>query len=168
MCEIISTADKIVEKYNTRNPVILAKELDIEVVERDFKRQNGAYNVVLNNDFVFIKQSLDSGFKNIVLMHEIGHCILHRDEAIRKGGFKEFDIFSKQNIVMEREANIFASHILLSDDRMLELVNLGYDAQQISSQLNTNVNLVAIKTDILYCRGYKFNKLEYKNDFLKN
>ena len=168
LSEIVRIADKLVEKYNTRNPFVLAQELGIEVIERDFKKQNGVYNIVLNNDFIFIKQSLCEELKIIVLAHEIGHCVLHREEAINSGGFKDCNVFDKQNVVMEKEANIFAAQLLVCDNEMLELMNYGYDIKQIASQLNTDENLVAVKTDILFEKGYVVNKIEHKNDFLKN
>lgn len=166
--DIVCLADKIVTKYNTRNPFVLARELNIEIIERNFKQQNGAYNVVLNNDFIFIRQSLCEENKTIVLAHEIGHCVLHREEAIRCGGFKDYNIFNKQNIVMEKEANIFAAHLLISDEEVLELIDFQYDVKQISAHLNIDENLVAVKTEILLSKGYKVNKIEYINDFLKN
>lgn len=167
LTEIISVADKLVEKYNTRNPFILARELNIEVVERNFKQQNGAYNVVLNNDFVFIRQGLCDEMKTIVLAHEIGHCMLHRAEAVLSGGFKDYNVFSKQNIFMEKEANTFAAQLLITDKEMFELFDLGYNISQMASYLNTDENLVAVKTDILSAKGYYVNKTEHKNDFLK-
>ena len=166
--EIIGIADRIVAKYNTRNPFVLAQELDIDVVERNFKKQNGAYNVVLNNDFIFIKQSLCEELKIIVLAHEIGHCILHRDEAIKYGGLKDCNVFDKQNIVMEKEANLFASQVLISDEEVLEMLKLGYNVSQTASALNVDKNLVAIKADVLSAKGCMNNNFEYKIDFMKN
>ena len=168
LSEVVCIANKLVAKYNTRNPFVLAKELNIDVVERNFKKQNGVYNVVLNNDFIFIKQSLCEELKKIVLAHEIGHCVLHREESVRCGGFKDYDVFSKQNIFLEKEANIFAVQILIADNEILELIKLGYNINQIASQLKTDENLVAVKIDVLLEKGLELNKIEHKNDFLKN
>ena len=41
-----------------------------------------------------------------MLWHEIGHDILHRQEAVAAGGFKEFNIFDMRENRMEYEANI--------------------------------------------------------------
>lgn len=54
--------------------------------------------------------------EQIVLWHEIGHDILHRQEAVAAGGFKEFNIFDMRENRMEYEANIFASQASLPDD----------------------------------------------------
>ena len=64
--------------------------------------------------------------------------------------------------------NIFAAQFLISDNEMLEMMNYGYDVNQIASHLNTDENLVAVKTDILLEKGHFVNKIEHRNDFLKN
>ena len=53
--------------------------------------------------------------EKIVLLHEIGHDTLHRDEATKVGGFKEFEIFDMKDSRMEYEANLFAAQISLPD-----------------------------------------------------
>lgn len=50
------------------------------------------------------------------MLHEIGHDVLHRKEAVKAGGFKEFNIFNMQGSRMEYEANVFASQISLGDE----------------------------------------------------
>lgn len=133
----------------------------------DFKRQKGAYKVILRNRFIFIKQDLHPVMSNIVMLHEIGHDILHQSEAIAAGGFKEFNIFNMQDIRMEYEANIFASQVALDDDEFLELCEKGYDMQQIARALHSDINLVAMKTDTLISQGYRLRQQEHTNDFLK-
>ena len=54
------------------------------------------------------------------MLHEIGHDILHRKEAVKAGGFKEFNIFNMQESRMEYEANVFASQVSLGDEEILE------------------------------------------------
>lgn len=105
--------------------------------------------------------------EKIVLLHEIGHDVLHRNEAIKVGGFKEFNIFNMQDIRMEYEANIFASQVSLSDDDFLELCERGYNTQQIAGALNSDINLVALKADTLISQGYRLRQQEHRNNFLK-
>lgn len=105
--------------------------------------------------------------ENIVLLHEIGHDTLHRDEAIRAGGFKEFNIFDMRQSRMEYEANIFASQISLPDNEILEYIEQGFDIQQIARAMHSDINLVALKTDTLISQGYRFRPQEHRNDFLK-
>lgn len=74
--------------------------------------------------------------ENIVMLHEIWHDILHRREAVKAGGFKEFNIFNMQESRMEYEANVFASQVSLDDEEILEYIRYGYDIQQIASAMH--------------------------------
>lgn len=165
--EIVKKANRLVNELGTRNPQTMARELGIEIIPLDFKRQRGAYKVLMRNRFIFIKSDLHPVMENIVLSHEIGHDILHRDEAIRAGGFKEFNIFDMRQNRMEYEANIFASQISLPDDEILEYIEQGFDIQQIARAMHSDINLVALKTDTLISQGYRLRPQEHKNDFLK-
>ena len=165
--EIVRKANHLVKECGTRDPNRIARELGIEVMPCDFKRQKGAYKVILRNRFIFIKQDLHQVMSNIVMLHEIGHDILHQSEAIAAGGFKEFNIFNMQDIRMEYEANIFASQVALDDDEFLELCEKGYDIQQIARALHSDINLVALKSDTLISQGYRLRQQEHTNDFLK-
>ena len=151
----------------TRDPHKIAKEIGIDVLFYPFKKQRGAYKVIMRNRFMFIKNDLHSVMENIVLLHELGHDSLHRDEATKIGGFEEFNIFDMRDSRMEYEANIFASQIALPDDDFLELAGRGYDTQQIAQALQSDINLVALKADTLISQGYRLRPQEHRNDFLK-
>ena len=92
--EIVQKANSIVAQCGTRDPLRIARDLGIEVRYYPFKEQRGAYKVMLRNRFIFLKNNLHPVMENIVLLHEIGHDSLHRDEATKAGGFKEFEIFN--------------------------------------------------------------------------
>ena len=68
---------------------------------------------------MFVKEDMHSVMENIVLLHELGHDSLHRDEATKIGGFKEFNIFDIRDNRMEYEANIFATQIDFPDNDFL-------------------------------------------------
>ena len=46
---------------------------------------------------MFIKDNLHPVMEKIVLLHELGHDSLHREEATQVGGFKEFNIFDMRD-----------------------------------------------------------------------
>lgn len=165
--EIVKKANLIVDLCGTRDPHKIARELGVEVLYFPFNRQRGAYKVIMRNRFMFIKDNLHPVMENIVLLHELGHDTLHRDEATKVGGFEEFNIFDMRDCRMEFEANVFASQVALPDDDFIELAERGYDTQQIARALSSDINLVAIKGDLLRSQGYKFNQQEHRNDFLK-
>ena len=165
--EIVHKANKIVKMCGTRDPHKIADELGIEIMYCPFNAQRGAYKVIMRNRFMFIKEDLSPVMENIVLLHELGHDSLHRDEATKVGGFKEFNIFDIRDSRMEYEANIFATQIALPDDDFLELAEQGYDVQQIARTMHSDVNLVALKADTLISQGYRLRPQEHNNDFLK-
>ena len=123
--EIVRKANRLTNELGTNDPHKIARELGIEVIPLSFKKQRGAYKVLMRNRFIFIKDDLHPVMERIVMLHEIGHDALHREEAVKAGGFKEFNIFDMRQSRMEYEANIFASQISLPDDEILEYIENG-------------------------------------------
>ena len=145
--EIVKIVNKLIDRCGTRDPYKVAKELGINIIYRNFDKQRGAYKVILKNRFVFLKNGMHPVVEQIVLWHEIGHDVLHRQEAVAVGGFKEFNIFDMRENRMEYEANIFASQASLPDDTILEYIENGYDIQQIARAMSSDINLIALKVD---------------------
>lgn len=164
--QIVQTADSLITKYKTTNPYELADALDITIMPRPFAKQLGAYAKIMNQRFIFIKDDLNDILEKIVLFHEIGHDRLHQDQLATTGAFKEFHLFDMAIDRMEYEANIFAAQISIPDKDILDLVYQGYDSQQIAAMLNSDVNLVGLKRDILYSQGYNFREVGYDSKFL--
>ena len=164
--EAVAKADELISLYGRCSPKRLARELDIEVLERDFSKQKGAYKLILKNPFIFIKRDLCDSMKKIVLMHEIGHDRLHRDKADDSGGFAEYDIFDMCDRSMEYEANLFAAQFLISDEELYDCINCGYDIDKTAAALCTDRNLVALKVDILKTQGVKLRSQLHNNKFL--
>lgn len=164
--EAVAKADELIELYGRCSPKRLARELDIEVLERDFSKQKGAYKLILKNPFIFIKRDLSDSMKKIVLMHEIGHDRLHRDKADDCVGFAEYDIFDMLDHSMEYEANVFAAQFLISDEELYDCINCGYDIEKTACALGTDRNIVALKVDILKKQGAKLYSQLHDNKFL--
>jgi Zn-dependent peptidase ImmA (M78 family) len=161
--EIISRADKLVKQTGSRNPEQIARELGIIIKNVPFKSQKGVYKIIERNRFIFIKEDLDERMRKIVLLHEIGHDRLHRKQAQQ---FQEFQLFDMTSNTMEFEANLFAAQIALPDDEILEYIYRGYSVGQIAGEMESDINLVAIKVSDLSRRGYSFRVPEHKNNFL--
>lgn len=165
--EIVELANKLVKTYGTRDPNVIADVLGINVLPMNFKRQKGAYKVIMRNRFILIKNDLEEQMHGIVMWHEIGHDSLHRKEAVQLGGFQEFSLFDMRTNRMEYEANVFAASASLDDEETLEYITQGYDIGQIAMIMNSDINLVALKADALIAQGYKFRQQEFRSDFLK-
>lgn len=105
--------------------------------------------------------------ETIVLAHELGHDALHRSEAMKVGGFQEFNLFDMTGLRMEYEANIFAAQLTLEDNEFLDLCERGFDTQQIATALHSDINLVALKADTLISQGFRLRRQKHDNRFLK-
>ncbi|MCF0136710.1 MAG: ImmA/IrrE family metallo-endopeptidase [Lachnospiraceae bacterium] len=141
--------------------------MGITVMFRPFIKQRGAYKIILKNRFVFLKDDLSEEMQRIVLLHEIGHDVLHRSHALEAGGFQEFKLFETNGDRMEYEANVFAAQLSLPDEEILSYIEEGLDIQQIAGIMHTDVNLVALKNDTLIAQGYRFRRQDHTNTFLK-
>lgn len=164
---IANLADHLVSKYHTRDPEELAACLRITIMERNFRKQKGAYVIVTGNPFIFIKKDLPPYMRKMVITHEIGHDRLHRAEAEGHCLFREFELFNMASSRMEYEANLMAAQILLPDREILEYIRMGYDTQQIAQAMHSDTNLVALKNDILIARGHSFRPQDHNSCFLR-
>ena len=151
-----SQARRLVKKYKTRDPFLIAKQLGVEVLFRDdFKRQKGAFTVISKNSFIFVNSNLSDELQRLVCAHELGHALLHRTLGQRAGGLFEFEIFDITT-QCEYDANVFAATLLLDDKEILDAAVDGYDVVQIARAMGTNVNLVLLKMAEMNKQGYQF------------
>ena len=117
--DIVDRANKIVRKVGSREPADIADYMGIIIMPVPFTKQKGVYKVIERNRFIFIKEDLCPEMRKIVLLHEIGHDVLHRGETKM---FQEFNIFNMKNNRMEYEANSFAAEIAFPDEEILKYV----------------------------------------------
>ena len=130
----------------------------------DFTRQKGVYKEIERNRFVFIKKDICPKMHRIVLLHEIGHAVLHRKEATL---FSDLNVFDVKNDRIEYESNCFAAEVALSDDEVLNYIQEGFNAEEIAKAMNADINLVAMKAANLNRKGYSFRLQDSRSDCLK-
>jgi len=161
---IYKKANALVNRIGTRDTRQIANELGIKIYYESYDDLLGMYTYRWKQRIIFINNNLDDHMRQMVLAHEIGHDIFHRNLA--SNGLKEFELFDMKNTT-EYEANIFGS-LLIDNDEVLALARDGYDIVQISSMLNSHINLLLIKMQEMNKMGYDFN-VPYRpeSDFLK-
>ena len=76
----------------------------------------------------------------MVFAHELGHDIYHYDLA-KNEEMIEYELFNITNSA-ELEANLFASHLLISDDELIEYIQEGKCYEELASIFNVNINLM--------------------------
>ena len=164
MRQIIETAEKVLEEYGGRNIFETAENSGAKVWFRQLGGLKGFYIYENGSRYIVINSDLDKVMQKVVCAHEFGHDILHRELSV--GGIRENTLFLDTNKT-EREANIFASCVLISDEEILEQVSYQFDIESVSSSLGYPCEIVKYKLQAMNCKGYKFNVDDIQNDFLK-
>ena len=140
-------ARSLVRRFGTRDPFAIAEALGIKIIFRDdFRRQKGAFKLILRTAFIFLNASLSPYMQRMVCAHELGHALLHRDLGKTKMGLIEFEILDI-NSAAELEANLFAGELLLDEDDLVEYVQEGWDLLSIAKAMNTNINLLLMRVN---------------------
>lgn len=164
MLRIIEEAERILKKYGGRDIFETAENSGANVWFRELGGLKGFYICENRKRYIVINDALDNVLKKVVCAHEFGHDILHRDLSV--GGIREGTLFLENN-KSEREANLFASCVLISDSEMLEAANYSADITGAASYLGLPSELVQYKLNAMNLKGYDFKIGDIKNDFLK-
>ena len=167
---IYDKVNRLIKKYKTRDPIELIEALNINLVYLpETKILLGMYHYIQRNRFIFISSNTNFNRKTI-LAHELGHDQLHRDYCMSGGAFHDQTVLNPTN-KFETEANIFAAHLLISDEDVFDNINNQVCDYEIAGQLGVDINLLNLKISELAKMG-KFNKPINVNtpqgDFLKN
>ena len=140
------------------------KQIGVEVIlARTSGPLRGMYRSSNAIAFIFINCDLDER-DDANAGHELATTAspLHRQKATAS----EFCVTTGHRF--EYEANIVASEILIDNDELLEYIyRYHYSAEQIARQMNTDINLVALKIAHLNELGYDLRPIDHRSDFLK-
>ncbi|WP_053983847.1 ImmA/IrrE family metallo-endopeptidase [Niameybacter massiliensis] len=125
MINIRVRVKNLVQKYGTRSPEKIAKELKIHVKYLPYATTKGYFIKILRNKFIIVNSNLDETAQQIVLAHELGHALLHSNKTdflkYEKGVLltQDEDLFNS-NCMYENQANKFAAELLLHNDMEFE------------------------------------------------
>ncbi len=149
---IASLCEALIETHGTRNPFELAEEMGVRLQFcPDFASLKGMYKVILNERFIFLNGNLSRREAREVLAHELGHDLLHREMA--KSSIVQDHFILDMRLKPEKEANIFAAHLLYEDSAVMELIREGLSESEIASRLKAPLALIQIKFEILSEKG---------------
>ena len=161
--DIYELTQNLIKKYRTNNPYEIAEALNIVVKRTKFDNLKGMYKDISRIGFVWLNDELDETAERVVLMHEIGHHLLHRHLAVNS--FQEFTLYDMSG-KPEMEANIFAADMLVSDNDVIELAERHYTSEQAACELCIPHQLMLIKIKDMISRGYDLKLCrEPKADF---
>ncbi len=136
---IKSIASYFSKKYNTNNPFDIADALKIEYLIGPLGKCSGCYMYIKRHRCIFLNDTLSYNELKYVMAHELGHAILHTH--INCYFIKNKTLFSTSRI--EREANIFATELLIPDSVIYE--NEGFTDKQIARLLGYNETILKFK-----------------------
>lgn len=98
----------LIEKYNTSNPYLLCKKLNIEIKYSCFKDIKGFFRRILRRKYIVINENLDEYSRLVVLCHELGHALYHssKNTLLMKNNFLCY------TPELENEANEFGAELM--------------------------------------------------------
>lgn len=161
---ILESAKNVLEEFGGRDVFETAENAGVNVWFRTLGSLKGFYIFENNCRYIVINEDLDDVTKSVVCAHELGHDMLHRRMSV--GGIRENTLFLANNKT-EREANLFASEILISDNDILSLLSECDSIKRLSAQLGFPSELIQYKLEAMNLKGYHFRLNDVKNDFLK-
>jgi len=105
-----NTIQKLVRRFKTNDPFIIASGLNIIVKYADLgEGTRGLYYKKLRRRFIVLQEGMDYHWQRLVLAHEIGHDRLH--PGISRFWLDEQSFFNAGKY--ERQANAFAIKLLI-------------------------------------------------------
>ena len=169
---IRDTVNKVKMKYQESDPFRLAAAMKIIVKRiplgtasnccKGFcMRESRKTCIVINCDLPEIIQQ-------IILIHEIGHAVLHQ-KTLQVKGFHDFELFDGVS-QCEDEANCFAADYLLEDEDVLEKLNADMSFFQAAAELQVPPELLDFKFRMMKRSGVQNvdSPITANSDFLKD
>lgn len=104
--------------YGTNDPRRLAESLGIHIVIMPLGNAAGYYKYMKRGKWIFVNEEVldDKMLFRVVLAHELGHAVLHKEENCTFMVRHTLLLTSR----IERETNLFAAHLLITDDMLEE------------------------------------------------
>ena len=161
--QIYQDAQSLIKKYKTRDPREILENRGVFILPfSDRTKLLGMYKVIKRNRFVFYNPYVGDPIINMVLAHELGHDFYHRNQI--KHGAAEYQLFDIKTD-MEIEANIFAAHLLLDEDKLIDDIKQGYTYNELASLYDVNANLMIFKLNEMHRMGLPIRKNETNSNF---
>lgn len=167
--EIIKAVEKLKSEYGICSPEKLCEYTGIPLLFHSMGNHPGAikgfvigvdgvYTVVVNSD-------IDDNIQKTVTAHELCHALYHGSNNIQR--FDESTLFDEAS-VHEKEANLFAAELLISDDDVFEALDEGETFFGAASKLCVPVQLLDFKFRLMKKRGVSLPdvSVESRNNFL--
>lgn len=142
---IKTQVQKLIRKCKTNDPFEIVKSYKtITVVSYSLPEEvKGFYQYYKRNRLIYINCDLPRYIQRIVCAHELGHALLHpkiNSFTIKGHSFLSIDKY-------ERQANLFAAELLLSDEVIFQYE--GFTLEQMAAAESIHPELVKLKLEAM-------------------
>ena len=168
---ICKAVERLQKKYGERDPLKLCEAMGILVLTPPMGKTDDAIKGFFMENcrikIITVNGDLPEIIQKIIIAHELGHAILHRTKGVH--AFHDVTLFDSSSM-MEKEANLFASELLLKDQDVLEMMNSDNTFFTAAAALNVPTELLDFKFRLMKWKGYKIvhAPTESRNNFLKD
>lgn len=140
---IEKVVDTLCQRYRTRDPFKLAKEMNFIILYESLGGIRGYYNQFCKQKMIHINGELSFEQKRFTCAHEIGHAVLHPESNTP---------YLHANTLFpvgryEKEANCFAIDLVYSDEDLQDY--LQFSTPQIAQCLNLPLPLVEYRLSVI-------------------
>lgn len=148
MVDYKKTVENLSKKYGTKDVFELAKKLNIVIkyTERPKEFPMGFFKKILRRKFIILNMTIinDEITLKMVIAHELGHAILHGSDL----AFFLHDHTEYNRGRFEKEATLFAAHLLIDDSKIDPVELREYSSAQIASFFRVSEDLVKIRFNL--------------------
>ena len=158
---IIHAVEVLERKYDTRDPYALCECLGIRIRRMDLKKKlKGFFFYQSRIANIVIDSNVNEVLERILIAHELGHAVLHKEIAMM-GGFQEMEVFDSTSVT-ENEANLFCAELLLTDTEVLEQLE-ERSFFQAAQALYVPAALLDYKFRAMCSKGILHQTMNYRN-----
>ncbi|MBR6918365.1 MAG: ImmA/IrrE family metallo-endopeptidase [Clostridia bacterium] len=151
--------------YGTRDPYEIFRQRNASIKRQAPEGLRGLICMVNRTVLVAVDSSLTDSAKMMTFAHLLGHAVLHRRKILAGKTFEEPDRYPEG--CSEREADIFASELLISDEEILRLRDEGMNEAQVISSFGSMRELAQHKLFSMRSRGLSVGDDVCRADFLR-
>lgn len=153
---IYKEVQELVDRYHTRDPYELMRQLGIQVLFRDLGSIRGLSTSVQGKGYVVINSEIPEIEQPPVAAHELGHSVLHQSHVYL---YSDTTLYGPDQ--PEYEANIFAAELLFQDEQILQ-----FQQEELASYFDLarifacDPQFVLFKLESMRNRGYMLNLID--------
>ena len=169
--EIVAAVEKLKKRYHEDDPFLLCKAMGIKLIFQSLGTAPDAVKgfILKSKRIIVITINCDLPLviQKIIVAHELGHAVLHKNSGIL--AFHEATLFDNSSRY-EKEANLFAAEFLLSDDRVMNALNADNTFFSAAASLYVPMELLDFKFRVMKWKGYKLVEapISARSNFLRD